>query len=210
MRDGKGNEAVFLLNRPHTGIYLPKMVWKDMYDLSRPYLIAWIQNIFSGYPQEAHIEWFAAMNPLTELYCFLLGAVLFVAIKEKKQGMYQTIVFITLVVTALSWYQFVLLFVLFIAAAVLCAPFVRNEKICKWISMAGSASFALYLIHPMVLEVAPAIWGKIGINNRWLCALYLYVLCIGITYILYYGFIIKIEKWAAHKFLEGRLKQDAS
>lgn len=32
--DGKGNEAVFSLNRPHTGIYLPKLVWKDMYDFS--------------------------------------------------------------------------------------------------------------------------------------------------------------------------------
>ena len=32
--DGKGNEAVFSLNRPHTGIYLPQMVWKDMYDFS--------------------------------------------------------------------------------------------------------------------------------------------------------------------------------
>lgn len=32
--DGKGNEAVFSLNRPHTGIYLPEMVWKDMYDFS--------------------------------------------------------------------------------------------------------------------------------------------------------------------------------
>ncbi|MBE5932858.1 MAG: WxcM-like domain-containing protein [Lachnospiraceae bacterium] len=32
--DGKGNEAVFTLNRPHTGIYLPNMVWKDMYDFS--------------------------------------------------------------------------------------------------------------------------------------------------------------------------------
>ena len=32
--DGRGNEAVFCLNRPHTGIYLPKMVWKDMYDFS--------------------------------------------------------------------------------------------------------------------------------------------------------------------------------
>ncbi|MDO4323073.1 MAG: FdtA/QdtA family cupin domain-containing protein [Lachnospiraceae bacterium] len=32
--DGLGNEAVFHLNRPHTGIYLPKMVWKDMYDFS--------------------------------------------------------------------------------------------------------------------------------------------------------------------------------
>lgn len=34
VRDGFGNEAIFSLNRPHTGIYLPKMVWKDMYDFS--------------------------------------------------------------------------------------------------------------------------------------------------------------------------------
>lgn len=35
VRDGKGNEAIFSLNRPHTGIYLPRMVWKDMYDFSK-------------------------------------------------------------------------------------------------------------------------------------------------------------------------------
>ena len=34
VKDGKGNEAVFVLNRPHTGIYLPEMMWKDMYDFS--------------------------------------------------------------------------------------------------------------------------------------------------------------------------------
>ena len=34
VKDGKGNEAIFSLNRPHTGIYLPKMVWKEMYDFS--------------------------------------------------------------------------------------------------------------------------------------------------------------------------------
>lgn len=34
VKDGLGNEAIFCLNRPHTGIYLPKMVWKDMYDFS--------------------------------------------------------------------------------------------------------------------------------------------------------------------------------
>lgn len=30
-----GNECVFSLNKPHTGIYIPKMVWKDMYDFSK-------------------------------------------------------------------------------------------------------------------------------------------------------------------------------
>lgn len=34
VKDGRGNEAVFSLNRPHTGIYLPRMIWKDMYDFS--------------------------------------------------------------------------------------------------------------------------------------------------------------------------------
>lgn len=32
--DGRGNEATFSLERPHTGVYLPAMVWKDMYDFS--------------------------------------------------------------------------------------------------------------------------------------------------------------------------------
>ena len=34
VRDGRGNQVTFSLNRPHTGIYLPRMVWKDMYDFS--------------------------------------------------------------------------------------------------------------------------------------------------------------------------------
>ena len=34
VKDGLGNEAVFSLNRAHTGIYLPEMVWKDMCDFS--------------------------------------------------------------------------------------------------------------------------------------------------------------------------------
>lgn len=34
VRDGEGNEAIYCLNRPHTGIYLPTMVWKDMYDFN--------------------------------------------------------------------------------------------------------------------------------------------------------------------------------
>lgn len=34
VKDGLGNEAIYCLNRPHTGIYLPTMVWKDMYDFS--------------------------------------------------------------------------------------------------------------------------------------------------------------------------------
>lgn len=34
VKDGLGGEAEYSLDRPHTGIYLPTMVWKDMYDFS--------------------------------------------------------------------------------------------------------------------------------------------------------------------------------
>ena len=34
MIDGKGNQIIYCLNRPHTGIYLPPMIWKEMYDFS--------------------------------------------------------------------------------------------------------------------------------------------------------------------------------
>ncbi len=32
--DGRGNEDIFVLDKPHAGIYIPKLVWKDMYDFS--------------------------------------------------------------------------------------------------------------------------------------------------------------------------------
>lgn len=32
--DGLGQEQVYCLEQPNTGIYIPRMVWKDMYDFS--------------------------------------------------------------------------------------------------------------------------------------------------------------------------------
>lgn len=34
VKDGFGTEKIFVLDRPHIGIYLPTMIWKDMYDFS--------------------------------------------------------------------------------------------------------------------------------------------------------------------------------
>lgn len=34
LMDGKGNEIIYILNRPNTGIYIPHMIWKEMYDFS--------------------------------------------------------------------------------------------------------------------------------------------------------------------------------
>lgn len=34
IRDGKGNEIVYCLNRAKTGLFIPEMVWKEMFDFS--------------------------------------------------------------------------------------------------------------------------------------------------------------------------------
>ena len=34
IKDGKGNEIIYCLNRPKIGLYIPAMVWKEMYDFS--------------------------------------------------------------------------------------------------------------------------------------------------------------------------------
>ena len=44
VRDGAGNEAVFSINRPHTGLYLPRMVRKDMYDFSPDSVLLVLSN----------------------------------------------------------------------------------------------------------------------------------------------------------------------
>lgn len=34
VKDGYGSEKIYELTMPHTGIYLPRMIWKEMYDFS--------------------------------------------------------------------------------------------------------------------------------------------------------------------------------
>ena len=45
VKDGEGNEAIYCLNRPHTGIYLPTMVWKDMYDFSEDSVLLFLASV---------------------------------------------------------------------------------------------------------------------------------------------------------------------
>ena len=54
VKDGRGNEAVFSLKRPHTGIYLPRMIWKDMYDFSEDSILLCLSS--EHYDPEEYIR----------------------------------------------------------------------------------------------------------------------------------------------------------
>ena len=44
IKDGRGNEMIYSLNRPHTGLYIPTMVWKEMYDFSPDSVLLCLSN----------------------------------------------------------------------------------------------------------------------------------------------------------------------
>lgn len=54
VKDGRGNEAVYCLDRPHTGIYIPTMIWKDMYDFSQDSVLLCISS--EHYDAEEYIR----------------------------------------------------------------------------------------------------------------------------------------------------------
>jgi dTDP-4-dehydrorhamnose 3,5-epimerase and related enzymes len=53
VRDGKKDE-IFILDKPHTGIYLPKMLWKDMYDFSEDSILLVLAS--EGYDSTEYIR----------------------------------------------------------------------------------------------------------------------------------------------------------
>lgn len=58
VKDGRGKEEIFLLDRPHTGIYLPKLVWKDMYDFSPDSILLCLAS--ENYDPEEYIRDYGA------------------------------------------------------------------------------------------------------------------------------------------------------
>lgn len=45
LNDGMGNEETVYLDKPRMGLYIPKMVWKKMYDFSKDSVILCLSNI---------------------------------------------------------------------------------------------------------------------------------------------------------------------
>ena len=46
VKDGTGNEKVFSLEKPNHGLYLPTMIWKDMYGFSSDAVLLVLTNTY--------------------------------------------------------------------------------------------------------------------------------------------------------------------
>lgn len=63
VNDGK-NEEIIILDKPHKGIYLDKMVWKDMYDFSEDSVLLVISNNY--YDSKEYIRDFEEFKKIKE------------------------------------------------------------------------------------------------------------------------------------------------
>lgn len=58
--DGSGQEEVYILDRPHMGVYIPKMVWKEMYDFSQDSVLLVLSN--EHYDEDEYIRDFESFK----------------------------------------------------------------------------------------------------------------------------------------------------
>ena len=52
--NGRGEKEVFLLNKPHEGVFIPRLYWKDMYDFSEGSILLCLAS--EGYDSTEYIR----------------------------------------------------------------------------------------------------------------------------------------------------------
>lgn len=163
----------------------------------RPHLITTIEKLNVIFPGgETHIEWFANENPFATLYCFMFGIVLFLAIKESKSSFLMMLFSGLLIVLDFECYKYELVFTMMLFFATQLPNIVDDEKGKRILKCISRGTFALYLIHPMVLRIAPVFYRKFFGRSASgvLYALYCYFTCFAISYFIYYVIVQKLEK----------------
>lgn len=158
-----------------------------------PFFVGFVKKAFSEFPETAHIDWFANQHPLSVLYCFLFGAVLFIAIKQSKESIYLFGLLALLFCSQISWYKYEIVCVVFILIAVKLSSVTENKRICQIVKFFANSSFSLYLIHPIVLSIASKIWRLMGFQNAVLYSVYLSLGSIIVSALVYFLVIKKIE-----------------
>ncbi len=159
-----------------------------------PYMKTAIISLLAGWPESADIESFAKYAAFTNIYAFLLGVLLFVVIKEQKEHYLLFAASMFLVLSDFSIYSFELIFTMLLCFIIKSPDLIKNDKLRQGFDVFRNAMFSLYLFHPMVLDSFPyyldketQAYKKIGYS------LILYMLSIGISVIIHFGLVNKIQ-----------------
>lgn len=169
--------------------------------LAKGFLGRAIEGALAGYPPAAMVSNFSAQTPLMVLYCFLFGFVLYHAVQEGRQLPYGGF---CLLLPALfgfarcayegAYTVLVLLAVQFSAEALPLFAGPRGAALAGAVRFLSAGSFFVYLAHPMVLGLLPAVQGVPAPLAAGYFAL-AFVLCAAVCNLLY-GLLIR--RFEAH------------
>ena len=162
-------------------------------------IAALIIRLLSVYPEISHVEDYAYMNPLTEIYCFMMGATLCLAIKENKSAFYSMVILFAFILRDMKAFPYECVFTVLVLIAVSFEDIVTNQRFVRIIHWISDGTFTLYLIHPIFFDWGSYIWEKIGLRSifngipagKYVYTFYLFLFCVGFSYLIYFGIIRK-------------------
>lgn len=165
--------------------------------------IKFYEKIPSLFTNETHIEWYASMNPYSEMYCFLLGTTLYLAYKEKKEFHYLFLISCMLIFKNFTWFSHDLAYTLLIGMMLSAPPLLKNNKLKNLVSYLGKGSFALYLWHPFAITLVGLVPIS-GLPKMCLIILVAFIISYGIyevtTCLMAY---FRIKRTLAAKHVDG-------
>lgn len=183
--------------------YKQSFIMLFIFLLVTPYISQTIQYYFVNYPSESHIEWFAKMNPLSEFYCFIFGVTLFYAMKEGKEIIYAVLLGAILILTQIQWFSYEIIFTILLMLVLKSPSIIKSDKIISIIQFLSKGSFALYLCHPILLQIAVSLGNKIYLNDFTKCLFFL-IVTIGGSYTLWWFVLRPIEN-----MVKGKLDKES-
>lgn len=115
------------------------------------WLTGLLENSKRGYSEPYN---FACWSPITVFYCFFAGVTIYLAAKEGRQIIFIIVCVLIAVFTGFQWQPWdLILFVLVAAAVSVPSIDIRYNGLKRAVTTLSGMSFALYLTHPIVLEV---------------------------------------------------------
>ncbi len=127
-------------------------------------IVSYASNWVATWPVD-NIDTVAFQNPFFQVPTFLLGHVIYLAIKEKKQMLVATVMVIIAFVTGMKWNTYELLFVLFIMIAAELPNIITGSRMKKYIGNLSDSSYTIYLIHLVLVSAYNILASKLLGND---------------------------------------------
>jgi peptidoglycan/LPS O-acetylase OafA/YrhL len=165
------------------------------------------------------------INPVVRLFDFMLGVMIAMVYRkvlaiesivkslQQRKWLLYVLLFISLTVviifslnnlgvTGRAFAYWLPLVIIILTTSFISLTSAKNFMTNKVLVSLGEVSFALYMIHSLVICVVKVIASKVGINNEWITIPVMLALTIAGSYLVTYLFVNPVNKWLRSKLIK--------